>query len=76
MSGTTNVNRAEGGAVVRNLPAAQETQETQVRSLEDEDHLEEEMQPVLVFLPEKFYEQRSLGGYCPWGLKSQTQLSN
>ena len=22
-----------------------------------------------VFLPEKFHEQRSLAGYCPWGCK-------
>ena len=32
-----------GGAVVKNLPAMQETQETQVRSLNQEDPLEEEM---------------------------------
>ena len=32
-----------GGAVVKNLPAMQETQETQVQSLNQEDPLEEEM---------------------------------
>ena len=26
-------------------------------------------QPTPVFLPEKFYGQRSLAGYSPWGLK-------
>ena len=26
-------------------------------------------QPTLVFLPEKFYGQRSLGGYSPWDRK-------
>ena len=26
-------------------------------------------QPIPVFLPEKFYGQRSLAGYSPWGLK-------
>ena len=26
-------------------------------------------QPTLVFLPEKFYGQRSPGGYSPWGRK-------
>ena len=31
-----------------------------------EDPLEEE---ILVFLPEKFYGQRSLAGYSPWGHK-------
>ena len=29
-----------------------------------------------VFLPGEFHGQRSLAGYSPWGLKSQTQLSN
>ena len=29
-------------------------------------------QPIPVFLPGKFYGQRSLAGYSPWGLKSQT----
>ena len=32
-----------GGSVVKNLPAIQETQETRVRSLGWEDHLEQEM---------------------------------
>ena len=25
--------------------------------------------PTLAFLPEEFYEQRSLAGCCPWGCK-------
>ena len=38
------------GSVVKNLPAMQETQETSVRSLGQEDPLEEEMQPTPVCL--------------------------
>ena len=26
-------------------------------------------QPIPVFLPGKFHEQRNLGGYSPWGCK-------
>ena len=33
-------------------------------------------QPTPVFLLEKSHGQRSLMGYCPWGHKSQTQLSD
>ena len=48
----------------------QETQETQVRSLGQEDPLEEEIrQPIPVFLPEKFHKQRSLAGHSSWGRK-------
>ena len=39
----------------------------QVRSLDQEDLLEEEMDPV--FLPGRFHRQRSLEGYSPWGHK-------
>ena len=44
-------------------------QETQVRSLGQEDPLEKEWQPTPVFLSGEFHEQRSLAGYSPWGLK-------
>ena len=43
-------------------------QETRVRSLGQEDPLEEEMATHSVFLPEKYHGQRSLG-YNPWGHK-------
>jgi len=33
-------------------------------------------QPIPVFLPGKSHGQRSLGGYSPWGCKSQTKLSH
>ena len=33
-------------------------------------------QPTQVFFPGKSHAQRSLVGYRPWGLESQTQLSN
>ena len=42
----------EGGTVVKNLPA---NQETGVQSLGQEDPLQEEMQPSLLFLLGKFH---------------------
>ena len=45
----------------------QETQETWVRSLGQEDPLEKEMAPI--FLSGKSHGQRSLVGYSPWGCK-------
>ena len=47
----------------------QETQETWVRSLGQEDPLEWETEPTPVFLPGKFHGERSLAGYNPWGHK-------
>ena len=54
------------GSVVKNPSAMQETW---VPSLGQEDPLEKEMQPVLIFLPGKSHEQRSLADHSPWGLK-------
>ena len=51
-------------------------QETQVRSLDQEDPLEKEMAPGPVLLPGKSYGQRSLVGYNPWGRKELDRLSN
>ena len=51
---------------VKNLPARQETL---IQALGREDSLEKEWLPTLVFLPEEFQGQRSLGGYSPWGPK-------
>ena len=51
--------------IVKNLPAMQETQ---VRSLGQEDPLEKEM-ATPVFLPGEFLGQRSLVGYSPQGHK-------
>ena len=50
--------------MLKNLPAMQETQ---VRSLGQEDPLEEEMTTTLVFLPGKSHGQKSLAGHSPWG---------
>ena len=55
--------------MVKNLTAMQETQEMGVRSLGQEDPLEEARQPAQVFLPEESHEQRSLAEYSPWGHK-------
>ena len=52
---------------VKNLPAMQETQETWVQSLGQEDPLEKEWQPTSVFLPGKSHAQRRLVGYSPQG---------
>ena len=42
----------------------------QVQSLGREDPLEEEIrQPIPVFLPGKFHEQKSLAGHSSWGRK-------
>ena len=42
-------------------------QEMQVRSLGQEDPLEEGMAPHSIFLPGESHGQRSLVGYSPWG---------
>ena len=57
------------GSVVKNSPAKQEIQETQVQSLGWEDPLKGKWQPTPVFLPGKSHGQRSLGDYNPWGHK-------
>ena len=61
-----------GGSVVKNLPAMQETQ---VRSLDWEHPLEEEM-AIPVFLPGKSHGQRSLAGHNPWGHKESDKESD
>ena len=45
-------------------------QETQIRSLGQEDPLEEEMASHSVFFPEKAHGQRSLAGYSPQSHKT------
>ena len=55
-----------GGSMVKNPPAIQETQ---VRSMGQEDPLEKGMQPTPVFLPGESHGQRSLTAYRPWGCK-------
>ena len=62
---TRNSDGFPSGSVVKNLPAMQETQ---VRSLCQEDPLEKEMTTTPVFLPGKFHGQRNLQGYSPWGV--------
>ena len=53
--------------MVKNLPAMQETQ---VRSLGQEEPLEgRAWQPTPVFLPGESHGQRSLAGNSPWGHK-------
>ena len=44
-------------------------QETQVRSLGQEDPLEKEMATHSSILAREFHEQRSLVGYSPWVTK-------
>ena len=48
----------------------QETQEKWIRSVGQEDHLSKKWQSTPVFLPGKFYRQRSLVGYSPWSHKN------
>ena len=52
--------------MVKYLPAMRETW---VQSLDWEDPLEKEWQPIPVFLPGEFHGQRRLFGYSPWGCK-------
>ena len=47
----------------------QETQETWVQFLHQEDLWSRKWQPTPVFLPGKFHEQRSLVGFSPWDHK-------
>ena len=54
------------GSVVKNLYAKQETE---ARSLGQEDPLEEDTEPTQVFWPEKSHGQRSLVGYSLKGYK-------
>ena len=54
---------------VKNPPAMQETQETWVGSLGQEDPLEKEMATTPVFSPGKSHRQRNLAGYRPKGHK-------
>ena len=53
----------------------QETQEMWVPSLAWEDPLEKEIATHSIFLPGKFYGQRNLAGYSPWGHKQAGFLS-
>ena len=55
--------------MVKNLPAMQELQEMQFRSLGQEEPLEEGMATHSVFLPGESHGQRSLAGYGPQGCK-------
>ena len=60
-----------GGTVEKNLPAMQETQETQGLSLGQEDPLEEGMATHSSILAWRtpLHGQRRLVGYSPWGRK-------
>ena len=55
---------------VKNPPARQETQETRVQPLGQEDPLEEGIATHSVFLPGESHGQRSLVGYSPWVAES------
>ena len=60
---------SRSNSVVKNLPAMQESQETRVLCLGQEDPWRRKWQPTQVFLPEKSHGQRSLAGYSPEGCK-------
>ena len=61
-----SVAKATVSQQVKNLPAMQETQETWVQSLGQEDSLEKEMTTVSSILSGKSHVHRSLVGYSPW----------
>ena len=58
-----------GGSVTKNPPATQENQEIRVRSVGQEDPLEEKMAIYSSILARKIHGQRSLEGHSPWGCK-------
>ena len=61
-----------GGSVVKNLPAhAGDTEVGLIPGLGRSPKGGND-KPTPVFLPRKFYGQRSLVGYSPWVTKSQT----
>ena len=51
---------------VKHLPTKKETQ---IRSLGEEDPLEEAWPPIPVFLPGESHGQSRLAGYSPWSHK-------
>ena len=54
---------------IKNLPAIQETQESQFQSLGQEEPLEKDVVTHSGILPGKSHGRRSLVGYSPWGHK-------
>ena len=54
-------------------PPIQETKETWVQSLAQEDSLEQEMAIHSSILAGKFHGQRNLVGYSHWGHKEKSQ---
>ena len=56
-------------------PPVQETQETRIWSLGQEDPLEEEIATHSSILVRKIPWREEPGGYSPWGQKSQTGLN-
>ena len=68
--GKEDKTRLPGGSVVKNLPASAE--DTRGRaSIPGFGKIpwRRKLQPTPVFLPRKFYGQRGLAGYSPWGCK-------
>ena len=54
-----------GDSAVKNPPARQKTQETQVQSLSGEDPLEKGLATSPMFLPRESHGQMNLAGYSP-----------
>ena len=55
-----------GDAVVKNLPAMQETRRSEFDPCVGKIPWKRKWQPTPVFLPGKFHAQRSIAGYSPW----------
>ena len=62
-----------GGSVVKNLPASLGDR---FNSWIGKIPWRRKWQPTPVFLPGEFHGQRSLAGYSPWGLESDTTDSD
>ena len=65
----TGIGGSPSGSAVKNPPAVQDMQETQVHSLGREIIWRRQWQPTPVLLPGESHGQRSLVGYRPRGRK-------
>ena len=63
-----------GSLVAQSIKNTLALQETQVRSLDPEDHLKKEKATHSSILAWKSHGQRSVVGYSPWGHKELDQL--
>ena len=74
MQAYTQLGSFPSGSVVKNLPAMQEMQKTQVRSLSQEDSLQEDIATHSSILAWRIPWTEETGGLQSMGSQSRTQL--